>query len=378
MTNQRRLFIRNLIPIRRRWIKVGGGRLFSDFKGDVALKCPDGSSGILPDFLLVNGLGVNLLSAKKFCEKNNAKGVFDDKIMIFRNKNNKIILSASLIDGPYKVDHIAGLSERALCSRAFISASEDIMQMKIDFIPKKESDNIMDDGKPIYSRAEIIEKRRNERYWLYHRRCGHASPRIISLLHTVIDIDRPVKVPPNLDLCDVCLATKMKKFRHKTLAPHKNEKLVPISVNIAGPFPESLDGRKYFAEIIDNCTRQKWILFLKAKSDIIEALNEWGNVVERQSGFLILAVRSDNASEILKVLKNWRQNNGAVAQSTAPYSSHQNGTAERAIQSTVYATRAMLKEAKLPVEFWTETAKTHIYISNRIKAGPVLSKVEDG
>ncbi|RKF53390.1 hypothetical protein OnM2_105027 [Erysiphe neolycopersici] len=55
-----------LIPIKRRWIKVGGGRLFSDFKGDVLLKCPDGSSGILPDVLLVGGLGVNLLSAKKY------------------------------------------------------------------------------------------------------------------------------------------------------------------------------------------------------------------------------------------------------------------------------------------------------------------------
>lgn len=31
MTDQRRLFIRELIPIKRRWIKVGGGRLFSDF-----------------------------------------------------------------------------------------------------------------------------------------------------------------------------------------------------------------------------------------------------------------------------------------------------------------------------------------------------------
>ena len=63
---------------------------------------------------------------------------------------------------------------------------------------------------PLYSRAEILEKRRNERYWLHHRRCGHAGPRVISMLHTLTDIGRPVKIPPNLELCDICLATKMK------------------------------------------------------------------------------------------------------------------------------------------------------------------------
>lgn len=69
------------------------------------------------------------------------------------------------------------------------------------------------------------------------------------------DTDRPVKVPPNLELCFVCLATKMKRFRYKKLAPHKNEKLTLNSVDIAGPFPESLDGHKYFAEIIDKFKR---------------------------------------------------------------------------------------------------------------------------
>lgn len=65
MTDKRRLFICKLIPIRRRRTKVDGGRLYSELMVDVLLKCPDRSCGILPDFLLVENLGVNLLSAKK-------------------------------------------------------------------------------------------------------------------------------------------------------------------------------------------------------------------------------------------------------------------------------------------------------------------------
>ena len=90
MTDQRRLFIRALTPIPRRYIKVGGGRLFSDKKEDVLFKCPDGSSGIIPDVLFEENLGVNLLSAKNFCERNGAIGSFDDKRMLFNGHDSKI------------------------------------------------------------------------------------------------------------------------------------------------------------------------------------------------------------------------------------------------------------------------------------------------
>lgn len=63
MTGQGQTFIKELIPVKRRWIKVGGVRLNSDFKGNLLLKSPDGSNGIFPDALLVKSLGVNLFPA---------------------------------------------------------------------------------------------------------------------------------------------------------------------------------------------------------------------------------------------------------------------------------------------------------------------------
>lgn len=67
-----------------------------------------------------------------------------------------------------------------------------------------------------------------------------------------------------------------------------------------------------------------------------------------------MAVRSDNASGILNVVSNQKRKNGVIPQINALYSSHQSGATERTIQSTVYETIAMLKEADLPVEFWAE------------------------
>lgn len=207
MTDKPYLFTSELTQIPRRWIKVGGGRLFSDYKGDVLLRCPDSSSGILHDVLLVEGLGVNLLSAKRFCERSNAKGSFDNKKMLFHDKNDNLILSASLENGLYKVDHISGPSERALISQ---DHNHDYLPIDID---EAQDGETTDHNMPLRSRAEVLEQRRLERYWLHHRRCGHAGPRVISLLHTITDVDRPIKIPSNLELFDVCLTTKMKKYR---------------------------------------------------------------------------------------------------------------------------------------------------------------------
>jgi hypothetical protein len=46
-----------------------------------------------------------------------------------------------------------------------------------------------------------------------------------------------------------------------------------------------------------------------------------------------------------------------MPQSTATYSSNQNGPAERGIQTSENTIRAMLKYSQLPVEFWCYAAK---------------------
>ncbi|RKF57446.1 hypothetical protein GcM3_188026, partial [Golovinomyces cichoracearum] len=112
MTDKYHLFTSKLIPISRRWIKVGGGRIFSDYKGSVLLKCPDGSSGVLDEVLLVEGLGVNLLSAKKFVRE-------------IMQKESK------LDNGLYKVDHISGPIERALTSQEDNLERDDHIQYRL-------------------------------------------------------------------------------------------------------------------------------------------------------------------------------------------------------------------------------------------------------
>ena len=55
-----------IILIKRRIIKVGGGRLYADFKGRIKIRVASVSL-ILEDILYIPGLGINLFLSRKLC-----------------------------------------------------------------------------------------------------------------------------------------------------------------------------------------------------------------------------------------------------------------------------------------------------------------------
>jgi hypothetical protein len=61
-----------------------------------------------------------------------------------------------------------------------------------------------------------------------------------------------------------------------------------------------------------------------------------------------------------------------VPEYTTVATSNQNGIAERSIQTSEKAMRAMIKDASLPIEFWDDAAETSAYMRNRIPIGPII------
>jgi hypothetical protein len=84
---------------------------------------------------------------------------------------------------------------------------------------------------------------------------------------------------------------------------------------------------------------------------LVRQLQAWIIKVERQTGIQIRAIRIDNTTELKSLLKEWPNKYGLTYKPTVLYKSNQNGVAERMIQHTENDARAMLAEAKLPIEF---------------------------
>lgn len=295
----------NLIPIKRRTIRVGGGVMYAEFKGSARLVCEDGSYTTLPDTLFVPNLGVNLLSARRMCDTG-LRGYFDSNRMYFKLEN-KIMIHAKIHHGLYVVNHVSKKLESLIHKKPDNSAFAvmDVNPFQVEdgsmtpvVSPMADYDQTNDKDS-----SEYIGQSEKERYMLWHRRFAHLGPEKLRNLHKVTTLREAIKIPKHREICDVCQLTKMTNKFPNLLSDHKSSRLSLIQLDIAGPFPKSLRGNRYFLLIIDSFSRKNWVIPLKQKSDAISSLQSFKAAVENEINEKIKAVRSDNA---LSYYLRWR------------------------------------------------------------------------
>nr|XP_009757763.1 PREDICTED: uncharacterized protein LOC104210538 [Nicotiana sylvestris] len=89
-------------------------------------------------------------------------------------------------------------------------------------------------------------------------------------------------------------------------------------------------------------------------------------LVEKESGYEIKALRSDRGGEFTSnEFNDFCQLHGIRRPLTVPYSSQQNGVAERKNQTILNMARCMLKAKSMPKEFWAEAVSYAVYLNNR-------------
>ena len=106
------------------------------------------------------------------------------------------------------------------------------------------------------------------------------------------------------------------------------------------------------------------IYFLKQKSDTLEATKQF--LADTAPIGKINCIRSDNGGEFVgQKFESLLRDNKIKHETCAPYSPHQNGTAERAWLSLFNMARCLLLEANLPKMMWTYAVMASAYIRNR-------------
>ena len=105
---------------------------------------------------------------------------------------------------------------------------------------------------------------------------------------------------------------------------------------------------------------------MKNKNEVFAKLKEYIAYVENQTSFKIKALHSDNGGKhISKEFNEFCSEKGISRQFTLPYSSQQNGVAERMNRNIFESTRSMLYEVYLSQNFWAEAVATAVYLRNR-------------
>jgi hypothetical protein len=167
-----------------------------------------------------------------------------------------------------------------------------------------------------------------------------------------------------LETCVPCLEGK------QTRAPFRptdrpSEVLSHVSTDICGPLPLSSQGARHLQVVIDKTSNYTAGLLLARKDQapllLSNLLRSWAITTGRP----IKSVLSENAKELTcKYLQDFYSAQVITPLTTAPYSSSQNGQAERAIRTIQNSIRSAISFSKLPARYWGYAALDAITKSN--------------
>ncbi len=204
---------------------------------------------------------------------------------------------------------------------------------------------------------------------LWHLRLGRAGQQKLHKLHEM-GIIHGMKTDISKEICRGCLEGKFAKkpFKVDPEKKPKAELLELVHSDVCGPMSTSTGaGSKYICTFLDDHSKAAKLYFLKKKSDVFAAFQEYRVMAEKQTGKKLKSLRTDGGGEyVSNDFANYMKEHGIIHEKSAPYTPQQNGAAERLNRTVVEMARAMLCHARLERQWWAEAASTAAYILNRI------------
>lgn len=200
----------------------------------------------------------------------------------------------------------------------------------------------------------------------WHEILGHCNYDDVSRLQDVVEgMQIKGKYDKSKLSCEICTQGKFVQSRNREADARAKAALELVHTDLAGPIdPTAKDGFRYALAFTDDYSGTVFVYFLKAKSDTAKATERFLADVTPYGS--VKCVRSDNGTEFTgQEFQSLLTKNNIRHEFSAPYSPHQNGTAERNWRTLFDMARCMLIESNLPKELWTYAVMTAAVIRNR-------------
>lgn len=200
----------------------------------------------------------------------------------------------------------------------------------------------------------------------WHRILGHCNLDDVAKLEKVVKgMTIKGKQEGSNQNCEVCIQGKFTQNRNRQADAKAKTILELVHTDLCGPIePVGKDGYKYAITFTDDYSGMIFPYFIKAKSGTTKATEKF--IADVAPYGKIKCIRSDNGTEFTgQPFQTLLRSNGIRHETSAPYSPHQNGTAERGWRTLFEMSRCMLLESKLPKHLWTYAVQTAAQIRNR-------------
>jgi hypothetical protein len=203
----------------------------------------------------------------------------------------------------------------------------------------------------------------------WHRRLTHCSPLTIQEMARNNLVDGLIISETTVNgKCEDCILGRQTRRPFDGETEKDLEPLDLVAFDLWGPSRvQSAGGKVYLMIIVDGGCSYKYGVYLSDKSDAttILAFDNFRIKAETLTGRKIRRLRTDRAFESA-AWEDYCKSHGIIHEFTAPYSSAQNGLAERAIRTTIDDVRTLLRDSNLSHSYWAEAAAYSIDTRNLI------------
>ncbi|CAA7036695.1 unnamed protein product [Microthlaspi erraticum] len=207
-----------------------------------------------------------------------------------------------------------------------------------------------------------VTTRDDKAYELWHHRLGHPSAKVVGLLKHV---DVSVVSESFNKACDVCFRAKQTRSPFPTSINKTKQVFELIHSDLWGPYrTPSHSGARYFLTIVDDFSRTVWLYLLTDKTEAPVHLKNFIAMAACQFQSKVQCLRSDNGTEFMSLTSYFREQ-GIRHETSCVGTPQQNGKAERKHRHVLNVARALMFQAKMPIEFWGECILTAGYLINR-------------
>lgn len=200
----------------------------------------------------------------------------------------------------------------------------------------------------------------------WHKILGHCNYEDVKSLQGIVKGMEIKGGSVGLDqLCEVCTQGKFTQTRNREPDRKAKKPLELVHTDLAGPMrTPSIEGHRYAQSFTDDYSGTMFVYFLKCKSDTIQATERFFADVAPYGK--VKCIRSDNGTEFTSQgFQALLTKNRITHETSAPYSPHQNGTAERGWRTLYDMGRCLLIESGLPDKLWNYAIQTSAYVRNR-------------
>jgi transposase InsO family protein len=204
---------------------------------------------------------------------------------------------------------------------------------------------------------------------LWHERFGHLNFKYLDQHSKAEMLDGLPHIQYTDGVCQGCILGKHPEEKFNTSKVWRTLSLLElIHSDITGPFPHPLISKvKYVLTFIEDFSRYTWVYFLKLKSEVFECLKDIKHLVENQTGKRIKKLHTDNGGEYVnKDVEHVCSESSIALQHTVPYTTQQNGVAERKNKTLKEMANCILQARALPPKLWVGAINCEAYIQNRV------------